>query len=514
MNNRTIRVVFAGILIACSAVGQAYAPQASPPPTPARRAGRSGSSTISGTVKDDTGGVIPGATITVSTDKGVVQNVQSGGDGTYTFRGLPPGSYSVSATYSGLQQEGATAITLAPGQAATGNITMTLQVQKQEVTVTDTVRNSVSTDPASNATAIVLKPEDLAALPDDPDDLEADLQALAGPAAGPGGNQIYIDGFTGGRLPPKESIREIRINSNPFSAEFDKLGYGRIQIFTKPGSDKFHGQGYYNISDGIWNSRNPFLVTPGFTDPPFRTQLFGGNVSGPLTKHGSFFIDAERRQIDDNAIINASIPTPDLLGSTSQQSYYSTPQRRTTVSPRMDYQLNPNNTLSFRYSYLDNNRVVTGIGGFNLPATTIGNLNYPSNGYGFDTTEHSLQIVETSVLNTKAINETHFQFDRTNSLYVSDSLAPTLQVSQSFVSGGSGYGSTAYPNSYNLQNGFELQNYTSLTWGPHTTKFGIRIRTTLLNDSTARNFNGVYSFLGGNLPVLDANFRSIGQTAQ
>ena len=137
------------------------------------------------------------------------------------------------------------------------------------------------------------------------------LQALGGPSAGPGGNQIYIDGFTGGRLPPKASIREIRINSNPFSAEFDKLGYGRIQIFTKPGTDKFHGQGYYNISDGIWNSRNPFLTSI----PPFRTQLFGGNVSGPIGKHASFFIDVERRNIDDNGIITATIPTADFLGS-------------------------------------------------------------------------------------------------------------------------------------------------------------------------------------------------------
>src|SRR3954452_3145476 len=306
MNIRITRVVFAGILIACSVFCQAPAPQGSSPQPSGRRGTRAGNGTITGTVKDDTGGVIPGATITVSTEKGLVQTVQSGADGTYTFRGLPPGSCSVSATHSGLQQEGATAITLAPGQAATGNITMTLQVQKQEVTVTDTAINTVSTDPANNAGALVLRQEDLDALPDDPDDLEADLQALAGPSAGPGGNQVFIDGFSGGRLPPKESIREIRINSNPFSAEFDKLGFGRIQIFTKPGSDKFHGQGMYSISDNVWNSRNPFLVQPGASNPPFRTQLFGGNVSGPLTKHGSFFVDAERRQIDDNAIINAS----------------------------------------------------------------------------------------------------------------------------------------------------------------------------------------------------------------
>src|SRR5258708_34639041 len=89
---------------------------------------------------------------------------------------------------------------------------------------------------------VVLKGQDLEALSDDPDELQSELQALAGPSAGPNGGQIYIDGFTGGTLPPKSSIREIRINQNPFSAEYDKLGYGRIEILTKPGTDQYHRQ--------------------------------------------------------------------------------------------------------------------------------------------------------------------------------------------------------------------------------------------------------------------------------
>ncbi len=506
MNNRTIRVVFAGILMACSAFCQASAPQASSPQAPARRAGRSGNGSITGTVKDDTGGVIPGATVTVSTEKGVVQTVQSGGDGSYTFRGLPPGTYSVSASYSGLQQEGATAITLNPGQSATGNITMTLQVQKQEVTVTDTATNTVTTDPANNAGALVLRQEDLDALPDDPDDLEADLQALAGPSAGPGGNQIFIDGFSGGRLPPKESIREIRINSNPFSAEFDKLGFGRIQIFTKPGSDKFHGQGMYSISDNVWNARNPFSLV----NPPFRSQQFGGNISGPLGKHASFFIDAERRAIDDNGIIVATVPSASFLGSTSYgtaqtPNYFATPQRRTTASPRVDYQLNSNNTLSFRYSYLQNDRPITGIGNFNLPSSTIGSYNFTGAGYSTDTEEHTLQVVETAVLSAKAVNETHFQFDRSSQTWASQSQAPQLYVGQSFVVGGSGYSAPGYSGSYDHESGYELQNYTSLTEGAHTIKFGVRIRASTLENSSPRNFNGIYSFLGGTFPSLDPN---------
>ena len=108
--------------------------------------------------------------------------------------------------------------------------------------------NQVNNDPDNNASATVLKDKDLEALPDDPDELEAALQALAGPSSGPNGGQIYIDGFTGGRIPPKESIREIRINQNPFSAEYERLGFGRIEILTKPGSDKWRGRRFSTLT--------------------------------------------------------------------------------------------------------------------------------------------------------------------------------------------------------------------------------------------------------------------------
>jgi hypothetical protein len=439
-------------------------------------------SVIQGTVKDDTGGVIPGAVVTLTDSAGNTKSTNTAADGTYSFRGLAPGSYTVFASYPGLQQTAAVPVKVSSGQSASGNIVMTVQTQKQEVTVTDTTNNQVSTEPSNNASALVLHQEDLDALPDDPDDLQADLQALAGPSAGPGGNQIFIDGFTGGRLPPKETIREIRINSNPFSAEFDKLGYGRIQIFTKPGTDRFHGQGYYNISDGVWNSRNPFLSV----SPPFRTQMFGGNVSGPVGQHASFFIDAERRNIDDNGIINATIAAPGFVGILPEQTFYPTPQRRTTFSPRMDYQLNANNTLSFRYTYLNNDRLLTGVGAFDLPGS----------GYSLLNREQTAQIVETSVLGPHAVNETHFQYERDDQFEKSQSTAPGLNVANSFVSGGSGYSSPTFGSTSDIENSYEFQNYTTLTYGAHNIKTGIRIRAGTIDDYSPKNFNGVYSFLG------------------
>ncbi len=512
MRFSSVSVLILGMLLASLAGVQTASAQA-PGPDQATTVpqSRSGTGVVRGSLKDTTGGIIPGATVTLTDSSNTVRTVKTSGDGTYVFRGVAPGVYSLSSTYTGLQQEKPLAVQVVNAQSATANIVMSLQTEKQEVTVTDTTTNVVSTEAANNASALVLKPEDLDALPDDPDDLQADLTALAGPSAGPGGNQIYIDGFTGGRLPPKESIREIRINSNPFSAEFDKLGYGRIQIFTKPGSDKFHGQGYYTISDGVWNSRNPFLSV----NPPFRTQLFGGNLSGPLGKHGSFFIDVERRNIDDNGINTATIPTADFLSHFSYQNYFPTPQRRTTVSPRLDYQLGANNTLSFRYGYLDNEHIVTGIGAFNLPDLTVGNINLPSNGYSSSNPEQTFQAVDTAVLSSKAINETHFQFDRESMSYASQTLGPQLSVAQSFTSGGSGYSAPGYPGSFDVQNGYELQNYTSLTWGAHTSKFGLRIRADDLSDSSPKGFNGTFFFLGGTFPALDASLNPTpGQTVQ
>jgi hypothetical protein len=148
------------------------------------------------------------------------------------------------------------------------NLQLAVASTQQEVTVNESNGPAVNTDPASNASAVVLQGEDLQALSDDPTNLQSDLEALAGPSAGPNGGAIYIDGFSGGQLPSKDSIREIRINENPFSPELDKLGFGRIEIFTKPGSDQYHGTAFNNFADDFWNSRNPVRRAEGAIPAP------------------------------------------------------------------------------------------------------------------------------------------------------------------------------------------------------------------------------------------------------
>src|ERR1700682_4694406 len=268
--------------------------------------------TLRGQITDESGAVIPGAKITI-TGTGVAQTTTSGNDGSYSVPGLPGGTYVVRAAAPGLTQFQPATVNITGSGVQSLNVLLRVALEKQQVTVEENAGPALNTDPASNAGALVLRGADLDALSDDPDDLAADLQALAGPSAGPNGGQIFIDGFTGGQLPPKESIREIRINSNPFSPEYDKLGYGRIEIFTKPGSDSLHGQLFLTGNTAGFNSRNPFeVIPPGMQPPGYESTQFSGSIGGPLTKKASFFFNFERRDINDLAIVSAKILDPNF----------------------------------------------------------------------------------------------------------------------------------------------------------------------------------------------------------
>jgi hypothetical protein len=448
--------------------------------------GQAGAGTLHGVISDESGAVVPGAKITVSSPSGPVKSGASGDDGNYTITGLAPGRYTVQVTSPGLVQfQPATADFSGGLQSVTTNIQLRVALEKQEVTVVDNPGPSISVDPTQNAGALILRGADLDALSDDPDDLQADLQALAGPSAGPSGGQIYIDGFSTGTLPNKDSIREIRINQNPFSAEYDKLGYGRIEIFTKPGTDRFRGTVFTNFGDDIFNSRNPFAAEK----PPFLLRDFGGNVSGPISKKASFFLDVDDREIHNGNIINGVTLDPNTFAIAPFNSVFVAPQNRLRVSPRIDYQLSKNNTLTVRYAYTRNDAEDQGIGVLNLI----------TRGYQSLAADQTVQATETAVLSTSVINETRFQYYHQDTGLTTNSTAPALLVSGAFTGGGSQVG-----DSVDIENHYELQNYTSVAKGVHSWKFGVRVRGDTIANTSPTNFGGTYTFVGGFAPILNA----------
>src|ERR1044071_5520426 len=258
---------------------------------------------LRGQVLDELGGAIVGASVTAIDGKGVEKSVVTNDAGSYTINGLAPGKYTVRAVNAGFALSETPDVEVTAGKPLQLDITLKVAIEEQKVTVSSDTRE-VSTEPENNAGAVVLKGDDIEALPEDPDALAAALQALAGPSAGPNGGQIFVDGFTGGRLPPRASIREVRINANPFSAEYDRLGFGRIEILTRPGTDRYRGQVSFNFNDDALNSRNAFATTR----PPIQTRQYGGNIGGPISKKkASFFVDFEKRDIDDQAVVTALV---------------------------------------------------------------------------------------------------------------------------------------------------------------------------------------------------------------
>ena len=446
-----------------------------------------GTGTLRGTMTDDSGAVIPAANVTL-TGKGVTKSAQTQADGTYVFQGLAPGQYAVRAVLPGFAAFNK-AVNVTAGSNSVLPLQMVVAAGKEEITVAEETTTNLNVEPDNNATALVLRGEDLAALPDDPDDLSDALQALAGPGAGPNGGSIYIDGFSGGQLPPKESIREIRINQNPFSAEYDKLGFGRIEILTKPGSDKIRGSLGFNDSEGVFNSRNPISTNK----PDFSSRMYTANLGGPLGKRASFFFDFNRRQINDNALINAIWVDPATLLQTPIQQSVVTPNMRTSIGPRIDYQLSTNNTLVARFEYGWNSRENQGVGGYRLPPP------YAQTAYNSTGNNQNLMLTETWIATPTIVNETRFQYTRTYTDQIGN-LQPQYIVSGAFTAGGANEG-----DNYDTRVHFELQNNTSIVRGAHTFRYGVRARRESDQNMSPNGFGGVFTFNGASAPVLDAN---------
>jgi hypothetical protein len=427
---------------------------------------------LRGQVTDPSGAAITGASIVMTPAAGAPVVVQTNAQGIYEFKSLTAGKYSLTIVAQGFTLYENDNVLIAD-QPLRLNVEMTIEVQEQKIQVSDTAP-TVDVNPASNAGAITISGKELEALPDDPDELLTDLQALAGPSAGPNGGQLYIDGFTAGQLPPKASIREIRVNQNPFSSEYDKLGYGRIEIFTRPGTDKLHGQFQVNGNDSAFNSPTPF----GGPQPPYESVQYSGNIGGAFNKKASFFVNLERRNTNDLSATDTSILDPTTLLPVQNLQSVPNPRRRTNISPRFDYAINKNNTLTARYQYYRETETNNGIGQFALP----------SQAYDSASTEQTFQIGDTQVFGARIVNETRFQYLREKDSLNSLDLNPQVTVRGYFTGGGNGTVSSDHQDHY------EVQNYTSVIRGNHTSKFGARVRALRDTDSSTNGFNGTFTF--------------------
>ncbi len=428
---------------------------------------------LRGTVTDPAGARIAGAVIQLR-GPAREQRASTGQTGQYVFPSLPPGKYQVRITARGFSAAQKKDLVIEQPQILDAQLA--IHGEAQVITVEDEL-GTLSAAPEANGSRVVLRERQLAALSDDPEELALQLQALAGPAPGPGGGEFFIDGFTTGSLPPKSAIREVRINANPFSPEYDRPGFARIEVFTKPGSDFLRGEAFAQYNNQFLNSRNPLLAQP--TRPPYQAQFYGLNLSGPLSRNkASFTFDAERRTIHENAFVLATTLDANLNPLELNQALPA-PQSRTTLSPRLDYAINPRNSLSVRYQELRIGLDNQGVGDFSLA----------SRAYNQRQTEHVVQATETATINAHAINETRFQYLRSSLDDVSASVAPAIEVQGAFSGGGAPLG-----NSGTVTSNWEITNLSIYTRGKHTLKWGGRARQSRVTDTSLNNFAGTFTF--------------------
>ena len=422
-------------------------------------------SSLRGTVTDPSGAAVPAAAVEVD-GPGGAKHARTDNVGQYSFPRLAPGKYGVKVTARGFTPARAS---LTVDGAAMFDVGLAIQTAPQSIRVEGRT-GRVTTEPEANGSAVVMGERQIAALSDDPDELALELQALAGPAPGPDGGQVYIDGFTGGTLPPKSAIREVRINSNPFAPEFDRPGFARVDIFTKAGSESLHGQAMTSQNGDGLDTRNPLLTVR----PPYRSQLYGIDLAGPLRRNkASFTLDLQERKIGDNSAILAT--TPDgKLNQTMPAA-----QSRTAVSPRVDYALNDRNNLTVRYQQIWNGLDNQGVGNFNLP----------SQAYHETQREQTAQITETATLSPRVVTETRFQYLRSTLWDAAVNGGPAIDVVDEFSGGGAPVG-----DSGNVTGNWEASSITIYSAGKHTVKWGGRVRDARLSDTSRMNFAGTFTF--------------------
>lgn len=373
-------------------------------------------------VLDPTGAIVTNAKVSLNSAQKTFAASFTRAD-VYMISGLPSGQYDLHISSPGFAEYDRNGIRILAGTQNRLRASLALAVEHQQVTISGHGAD-LSLQASENATATVISGNALDSLSDDPTELQNELQALAGPGAGPNGAQLYIDGFTGGILPPKTSIREIRINNNPFSAEYEKIGYGRVEIFTKPSLHSVHGHLLAYGNDSVLNTANPLVQQY----PSYYSDITQGSITGPLTRHAAYEISGVSVVRQDQSIVDAINPSAVTSPITAAVPHSSIFQY---VSPRLDLATKAGSTFTIEDSLYHGN--ITGLG--------VGALDLAQQAYNNTYWENALEADSMWSKGSGLVNETQARWLSIRNSEVSVSGAPSVTVQGGFTTGGNLLGS-------------------------------------------------------------------------
>jgi hypothetical protein len=422
------------------------------------------------TVLDPSGAVLPNARVTVTPEDGATAGValeprQASAAGVAAIEGLAAGRYTIQAEFPGFE-----AVTVRDVRVRAGETrrSMTLPIKKvAEDVVVGRDKQTAALDPLGMAFSTVLTREQIAALPDDPDELAAVLEAMSPP-----GSTIRVDGFTGGRLPPKSQIRSIRLPRMDMMAAQNHgglMGAHFIDIMTQPGLGPFRASTDLTFRDDALNARNPFAAVKGDE----RLQRFGASVSGTITPNRtSYSFSASGSAQYDTGTLLAALP-----GQTRAEPVRQ-PTDMLTFNGRLDHALNRDHAIRVSLQRTTFDRRNQGVGSFDLTERA----------FASESADTMLRISENGPLGRRFFSESRLQLRWTSSRSQSELEAPTVRVIDAFTSGGA----QRQGGSRNVE--FEAATDLDYVRGPHSMRAGILAEGGRYRSDDMSNYLGTFTF--------------------
>lgn len=421
-----------------------------------------GNTSLEVIVKDPTGALINKAQVQLIRN-GKSQSLSSTNQrGEARFNKVPAGRYQLHIEAAGFKALDVEDLDLSSGPQRR-EITLEIDTIKVDVDIEDEaqVRN---TNPNGAAFSNVLTPDQIAQLPDDPDEFENAINQLAGPGA-----QIRVNGFRGGKLPPKNQIREIRFRMNPYAPENHDAGFGLVDITTKPGVNTWHGSFNFGFRDESLNGRQVFAPFRG----PEQQRRFGFSLDGPIWKnHTSLFLNADGSLFFDARPIFATLPS----GTFSDLAYR--PSRRLNLDARVEHVLTKTHTARLQFQRNAGAQDNLGVGDFDLPAR----------GYSQDQTEYIARLGDSGVFGKKFFNEVRLQARWNETAARSVSLGQTILVPGSFNDG------SAQRGGGRKQLDFEFADNVDYALQKHGLRFGGQIEAGGYRSNERTNPFGTFQF--------------------
>jgi hypothetical protein len=414
-------------------------------------------STVRITVRDETEAALIHATVTLTDAAGVPRQVLVDESGVATFTGLVPGTYQIAVEAEGFQGfSGAVAVRRGTNAAiATLTVAFREQVEVTEISAADRRDNGFST---------TLSREQIDALSDDPEEMAEQLRQMAGPGA-----QLFIDGFRGGRLPPKDQIQQIRFNTNSYSAEYHEAGMVRIEVITRPGMGNWRGTMNFGFRDESMNATNKFATNQS----PEQQKRFMFNMQGPVLKGktGISFAADGNMSYDAQTIV-ARTPSGEINDQVRR------PVEGVNATVRLEQLLGPTAQLRAEYSRRENTRDNLGVGDFDLV----------DRAYSVNTVTNTLRVRNTRTIGKSVFSELRFEATQSSNASVSVSNAPTIRVLEQFTSGGAGQAGTREGRLFTVAQNFDF------TIAKHMLRAGVLVDGAWWDSNQQTNANGTFTF--------------------